>query len=127
GGAVSLAGGAALLAIVPASPATATPAMLQAAIKKVTGGAPLRKGRVTLDIPPLVENGNTVPVTVTVESPMTDNDFVRSIHILNEKNPQPNVIGVRIGPRAGKAAFSTRIKLADAQQVVAVAEMNDGT
>ena len=94
---------------------------MQAAIKKVVGEAPLRKGKVTIDVPPLVENGNTVPLTVSVESPMTATDYVKAIHVFNEKNPQPNVIGVQLGPRAGKAALSTRIKLADAQKVVAVA------
>ena len=121
------AAGIALAAVVAIRPGRATPAMLQAAIKKVIGDAPLRKGKVTIDVPPLVENGNTVPITVSVESPMTATDHVRAIHVFNEKNPQPNVIGVHLGPRAGKAALSTRIKLADAQKVVAVAQLSDGS
>ena len=83
------------------------------------------KGRVTLDIPPLVENGNTIATSVAVESPMTATDYVKAIHIFNEKNPQPNVISVHLSPRAGRAAFSTRIRLADSQNVVAIAEMSD--
>jgi sulfur-oxidizing protein SoxY len=68
-----------------------------------------------------------VPCTVTVDSPMTANDYVRAIHIFNEKNPQPNVISVKLGPRAGKAGFSTRIRLADTQNITAIAEMSDGS
>jgi len=84
-------------------------------------------GRVKLGIPPLVENGNTVPVTVTVDSPMTETDHVSAIHVFNEKNPQPYVIGMSLGPRAGRAVVSTRIKLADSQQVIAIAQMSDGS
>ncbi len=107
--------------------AKATPDTMQAAITGVFGNAEIGKGRVTLDIPPLVENGNTVPLTVSVESPMTATDFVKAIHIFNEKNPQPNVIGIHLGPRAGKARISTRIRLADSQKVVAIAQMSDGS
>jgi sulfur-oxidizing protein SoxY len=105
----------------------ATPASLGAAIRDVVGEAPLKEGRVKLAIPPLVENGNTVPLDVAVDSPMTAADHVRTIHIFNEKNPQPNVISVKLGPRAGRARFTTRFRLADTQTVVAVAELSDGT
>ena len=100
---------------------------MKAAIREVIGEAPVRKGRVTLEIPPLVENGNTIAMSVAVESPMTEKDHVKAVHVFNEKNPQPNIIGVHFGPRAGRAAFSTRIRLADSQTVVAIAEMSDGT
>jgi sulfur-oxidizing protein SoxY len=113
------------IALVP--PATATPAMLDEAIRGVVGKSTLKTGRVTLDMPPLVENGNAVPLTITVDSPMTAQDHVKAIHVFNEKNPQPHVISVVLGPRAGKAALSTRIKLADAQRVVGIAEMSDGS
>jgi len=106
--------------------AAATPETMAAAIKQVTGDAAVRPGRVTLDIPPLVENGNTVPLTVSVESPMTEADFIKAIHVFNEKNPQPHVFDARLSPRNGKAAVSTRIKLADAQKVVAIAETSKG-
>jgi len=82
---------------------------------------------VKLDIPPLSENGNTVATSVTVESPMTAKDYVKAIHLFAEKNPQPNIISVHLGPRAGKAAIATRIRLADTQTVTAIAEMSDGS
>jgi sulfur-oxidizing protein SoxY len=101
--------------------------MLEAAIRSIVGKSAVQKGKVTLDVPPLVENGNAVPVTIIVDSPMTESDHVKTIHVFNEKNPQPYVISVVFGPRAGRARISTRIKLADAQRVVAVAEMSDGS
>jgi sulfur-oxidizing protein SoxY len=125
--AARLAAGASLITVAWHRTAEATPESMRAAIEKVTGEAQLRAGRVTLDLPPLVENGNAVPMTVAVESPMTAADHVKAIHVFNEKNPQPHVISVSLGPRAGRARLSTRIKLADAQRVVAVAEMSDGT
>jgi sulfur-oxidizing protein SoxY len=82
---------------------------------------------VTLDLPPLVDNGNTVPMSVAVDSPMTPADHVKSIHVFTEKNPQPNVVGVFLGPRAGRARFSTRIRIADSQTVLAIARMSDGS
>src|SRR4051812_29158840 len=85
--------------------AEATPATMQTAIRNVFGNAEIGRGRVSLDIPSLVENGNAVPMTVSVESPMTATDYVKSIHVFNEKNPQPNVISVHLGPRAGKASI----------------------
>jgi sulfur-oxidizing protein SoxY len=122
-----LAGGTALACVLATGSSRATPATMLAAIRKVVGEAPLRRGKITIDVPPLVENGNTVPLTVSVESPMTATDYVKAIHVFNEKNPQPNIIGAHLGPRAGKAALSTRIKLADAQKIIAVAELSDGT
>jgi sulfur-oxidizing protein SoxY len=103
------------------------PGQMEAAIRRALGEATIRKGRVMLDLPPLVENGNVVPLTVAVDSPMTKDDFVKAIHVFNEKNPQPNVISVRLGPRAGKAEISTRIRLATTQKLMAIAEMSDGT
>lgn len=119
--------GAGILSGLPLSAARATPQTMQDAIRKIVGEAALRPGKVTLDVPPLVENGNTVPLTVSVDSPMTAADHVRAIHIVNEKNPQPHVISVTLGPRAGRASLSARIKLADSQQVMALAEMSDGS
>jgi sulfur-oxidizing protein SoxY len=125
--AARLAAGASLLSVAWHATAEATPDSMRAAIEKVVGEAPVKPGRVTLDLPPLVENGNAVPMTVAVESPMTPADHVKAIHVFNEKNPQPHVISVALGPRAGRARLATRIKLADAQRVVAVAEMSDGS
>jgi len=126
-GAGKFAGGFALVSVLPVEQARATPDTMAAAIKKVVGSAPLRKGKVTLDIPPLVENGNSVAVEVTVESPMTLDAHVKAIHVFNEKNPQPNVASVHLGPRAGRASLATRARLADSQRIVAVAELSDGT
>jgi sulfur-oxidizing protein SoxY len=125
-GAGALAGGGALLRLA-VRPAEATPQSMRQAVAKFVGEAPVKKGKVKLDLPPLVENGNTVPCTVSVESPMTAASYVKAIHVFNEKNPLPDVIGVRLGPRAGRAQFSTRIRLADSQTVTAIAEMSDGT
>jgi sulfur-oxidizing protein SoxY len=122
--AAALAGGGVLLSI---RPAAATPEMMKDAVRAVIGEAPVKKGKVKLDLPPLVENGNSVPCIVSVESPMTADDYVKAIHIFNEKNPQPNVISVKLGPRAGRASFSTRIRLADSQTVTAIAELSDGS
>jgi sulfur-oxidizing protein SoxY len=97
------------------------------AIRAVVGEAPLEKGRVKLEMPAIVENGNTVPLTVSVDSPMTATDYVETIHLFNQKNPQPYITAFHIGPRAGKARVSTRIRLADSQRLVAVARMRDGS
>ncbi len=121
---LELAGGAAI-AVVTVRPLAATPAMLNSAIRNVVGEAPVRAGKVTLDIPPLVENGNTVPMVVRVASAMTEKDYVKSIHVFNEKNPQPNVGNFYIGPTAGRAQVATRIRLADTQKVVAIARLSD--
>ena len=118
--------GAALVTLLPLGSAHATPADLEAMIKEVTGGAVLRPGRIKLDIPPLIENGNTVPLTVSVESPMTETDHVKAIHVFNEKNPQPHVFNAFLGPRNGKAVVGTRIKLADTQKIFCIAEMSNG-
>jgi sulfur-oxidizing protein SoxY len=123
-----LAGGAAALGMLPdltLRPVEATPAMLASAIRNVVGDAKVNTGRVKLDIPPLVENGNTVPMTVSVLSPMTADDHVKSIHVFNEKNPQPNIGNFYLGPRAGRAQISTRIRLADSQKIVAIARLSD--
>ena len=106
-------------------PAIATPAAMAAAIREVVGESALHQGRVKLDIPPLVENGNIVSVTVSIDSPMNELDHVKSIHIFNEKNPQPNVTIFHLTPRAGRARVSTRIRLANSQKVVAIARLSD--
>ncbi len=120
-------GAGAVVALVGLRPAQATPDMMKAAIRDVVKGAVVRSGKVKLDVPPLVENGNTVPLTVSVESPMTEAEHVVSIHIFNEKNPQPNVGNFYIGPRAGRAQVSTRIRLADTQTLTAIAKLSDGS
>ena len=102
-------------------------AALAAAVRKVTGGAQVHEGRVTLDVPPLIDNGNTVPVSVEVQSPMNDAEHVKAIHVFTEKNPQPYVITARLGARAGRARISTRARIADTGTVLAIAQMSDGS
>jgi sulfur-oxidizing protein SoxY len=102
------------------------PDELASAVRQYTGGKPVQAGRVKFEIASIVENGNSVPVTVSVDSPMTASDHVKSIAIFNEKNPQRDVVVTRLGPRAGRARMSTRIRLATSQKLVAVAETADG-
>ena len=127
---LGLAGSAAVISVAPIvtlRPSEATPAMLASAIRNVVSAAVVQTGRVKIDVPPLVENGNTVPMTVSVTSPMTAEDHVKSIHVFNEKNPQPNIGNFYLGPRAGRAQISTRIRLADSQKIVAIAQLSDGS
>ena len=107
-------------------PALATAAELDAAIRTYTGGTLPRAGRVVLDIASLVDNGNAVPLSVSVDSPMSDTDHVTGIAVFNELNPQREVISATLGP-LGVARLSTRIRLATSQKLVAVARMNDGS
>ena len=121
----SLAAGAGLAGV--AGDADATPAQMQDALRKMVGNNTIRRGKVKLELPPLIDNGNAVPMTVSVESPMTPADHVKAIHVVTEKNPQPNVVSVYLGPRAGRARMVTRVRIADTQTVTAVAELSDGT
>jgi len=114
------------IAVLPLASAYATPEALRAAIKEVVGDKTLREGKVVLDIPSLIENGNAVPLTVTVDSPMTADDRIKAIHVFNEKNPQPHVYNAWLGPSVAKAEIATRIKLGDSQRIVAIAETSKG-
>jgi sulfur-oxidizing protein SoxY len=105
----------------------ATPAEMEAAIKDFTGGAKVSDGGVTVDIPVLLESGHSVPMTVTVESPMTPAEHVKRLAVFNERNPQPNVAIFEFSPRSGRAFASTRMRLGDSQKVVAIAQMSDGS
>lgn len=114
--------------LAPAStPALANGDQLAAAIREITKGAPVRETGVKLTLPVLAENGNSVPLAVSVESPMTAADHVRAIHIISEKNPVPVIARFRLGPRAGRAEVRTNVRLATGQKVVALAEASDGT
>lgn len=119
--------GLALGAGVIVRPAFATSSEMQAAIRGYANGSPVKTGRVLLDVSPLVENGNAVPITVRVESPMTAAEHVTGIAVFNDRNPQRDVVRFTLGPRAGRAVVSTRIRLATSQQLVAVARLSDGT
>jgi sulfur-oxidizing protein SoxY len=107
--------------------AGATPAAMDEAIRALVGEATITPGKVKLELPPIVENGNTVSMSISVESPMTEAEHVTSIHLFNEKNPQPYLAAFHLGPRTGKAAVSTRIRLAASQRVVAIARLADGS
>jgi sulfur-oxidizing protein SoxY len=123
----ALAAGAAALVTLVVRPALATTQTMQAAIGEFSGGAAITPGRVTMDIPPLVENGNSVPLTITVDSPMTETDFVKTIAVFNERNPQPNIGTFHLNARSGRAFVSTRIRLGDSQTITAIAQMSDGS
>jgi len=102
-------------------------AAFQAALRKIVGDAKVQRGRVKLQLPPLIDNGNSVPLSVTVESPMNAADHVKAIYVLTEKNPLPDVVSAALGPRAGRASLATRVRLADTQTVTAIAQMSDGS
>ena len=108
-------------------PARATPEALQAALQAFGGGQVPRDGRVTLDIAPLIDNGNVVPVSVAVQSAMSADDHVRRIGIFTELNPQPDVAIFHLGPRSGRALVGTRMRLATSQTITALALMSDGS
>ncbi len=118
---------AATASVLPALKAFASVDDATQAVDKILGGRSAQVGRVTLEIPPLVENGNLVTMKVSVQSPMTEADYVRAIHIVAEGNPLPNVVSFFLSPRAGRAAITTRIRLGDSQRVRAIAQMGDGS
>lgn len=120
-----LSGVVGVAALVMVRPALARPS-LDAAVALFAGGREVKPGRVRFDIPPLVENGNAVGVTITVDSLMTETDHVKRIALFNERNPQADMAVFHLGPRAGRAVVSTRVRLATSQTVVALAEMSDG-
>ncbi len=131
-----IAGGALLPSLLPLSspvhaqlPPTERPPLdvVVPVLKDITRGAPVRESRVKLEIPHLAENGHLVPLSVSVESPMTPADHVRTIYLLSEKNPRPVIAKFGLSPGTGRAALTTRIRLAGAQYVVALAQMSDGS
>ncbi len=94
--------------------------------KKFTGGAVPVEGKVKLDLPEIAENGNTVPITVTVESPMTEKDYITDVIVLADGNPNAGIATFHFTPASGVAEANTRIRLANTQNIVAVAKTNDG-
>jgi len=121
--------GAAGVLVAPALPraARAQYNSIESLIRAITGGAPLNQGRVTLELPQLADNGNSVPMRVAVASPMTSADYVKSIHLLSERNPVPRMATFYLGPRTGRAEIRSRVRLAGSQRVTAVAELSDGS
>ena len=118
---------AAAASVLPTLNAFATVDDATQAVDKILGGRSAQVGRVTLEIPPLVENGNLVTMKVSVQSPMTEADYVRAVHVVAEGNPLPNVVSFFLSPRSGRAAVTTRIRLGDSQRVRAIAQMSDGS
>lgn len=120
--------GAAFFAQALARPAAAQDAAaMAAAVAQFAGGQAVRAGRVKLEVAPLVDNGNVVPLRVRVDSPMSASDHVAEIAVFNEKNPQRDVARFTLGPRSGRADVATRIRLATSQKLVALARMSDGS
>jgi sulfur-oxidizing protein SoxY len=109
------------------SPARAAKNDSEELIKKFTGGKPATEGRVRLDLPEIAENGNTVPMTVSVESPMTEQSYVSDVLIVSDGNPRGGIATFHFSPASGMAEVNTRIRLAETQHVIAVAKMNDGS
>jgi sulfur-oxidizing protein SoxY len=99
----------------------------EGAIKSILKGAPMQRGRVKLELPKLAENGHSVALTVSVESPMTEQDHVRRIDLVSEKNPVPHMATFVLGPRAGRAEIGTRVRLNGTQRMTAIAELSDGS
>jgi sulfur-oxidizing protein SoxY len=98
----------------------------QEALQKVVGDAKPVEGKLTLEMPEIAENGNTVPFSVSVDSPMTEKDYVKAIHVIATANPQPGVATFRLTPLSGKATVASRMRLARTQEVISVAELSDG-
>jgi sulfur-oxidizing protein SoxY len=122
------AGGLAVIgmALVPRAVLADTDSMA-AAIQERIGGTAMQDGRIGLELPQIAENGNTVPISFEVDSPMSESDYVKAVHVFAEKNPLPNVATFHFTPRSGKARASTRMRLLKTQNIVAVAEMSDGS
>lgn len=123
---IVLAGAAAAAAGLLPKVSLADKAAMEEAVKAV-GGASASSGGITLDLPQIAENGNTVPVGIAVESPMTADNYVKTVHLFAEGNPNPEVCSLHFTPASGAAKASTRIRLAKTQNIVAVAEMSDGS
>ena len=100
---------------------------VMAEIKKLYGDKPLGEGKIKLDVPEIAENGLVVPVNVEVESPMTEADYVKAVHIYADGNPQPGIVSYSFTPACGKASAATRMRLAQTQNIVCVAEMSNGS
>lgn len=99
---------------------------IDAMLKKVVGDAKPTLARIAIDLPEIAENGNTVPFSVTVESPMSDADNVKALHIIATGNPQPDIAVFNFTPQSGKAYVSSRMRLGKTQDVYAIAQMSDG-
>jgi sulfur-oxidizing protein SoxY len=122
---------AAALAAWIASAGTATaeekPPTFDEIYKKIVGDKKPEEGKVTIDLPEIAENGNTVPYTISVASPMSDADYVKAIHVMAPGNPGPMIASFHFTPLAGEANVSSRMRLAKTQDIIAVAELSNGS
>lgn len=129
--ALLLAAGATIVAagsvVLKSGTANADQKMVDESVMKLIGDKKPVDGKITLELPQIAENGNTVPVGFTVDSPMTADNYVKSVHLFAEGNPAPDVASLHFTPMSGKASAATRIRLAGTQNIVAVAEMSDGS
>ncbi len=119
--------GLAGLSLLVTSPASATPEEVATAISKLYGDKKFASGKIKMDVPEIAENGLVVPISVEVESPMTDADHVKAVHVFAEGNPLPNVVSYKFTPACGKASATTRMRLAQTQDIICIAEMSDGS
>jgi sulfur-oxidizing protein SoxY len=127
---IAAAAATAALALVPGLPALAQqqpePKAWETLVKKILGEAKPVEGKLAIDMAEIAENGNTVPFTVGVESPMTDKDYVKAIHLISTANPRPEVVVFRFTPACGVAKAESRMRLVGTQDVIAIAELSDG-
>ena len=110
-----------------ANGARAAPEDMAREIRRVIGAATVKEGRVKLTLPELTENGNSSPLGITVDSPMTATDYVKAVHIFSERNPVAYIARLGLSPRAGRAKLATSIRIAESQFITVVAEMADGS
>ena len=101
--------------------------VIQPLVQSITRGAPVREGRVSVEIPRLAENANAVPLKVTVDCAMTERDFVRTIHVLSERNPRPVIAAFHLNPYSGRAEVSTRVRVNGTQRLHVIAGLSDGS
>lgn len=125
--AFALGGGFVMLALMPMAADAEVSNDAAKWIEKFTGGKQPAKGKIALDLPAIAENGNTVPLSLTVESPMTAESYVKDVMILADGNPNAGVATLTFTPLSGRAEASVRIRLAATQNVVAIARMSDGS
>lgn len=120
--------GALAAGLVPLSgPALADAAAVEDAVKKLLGEVKPQQGKISLEVPEVAESGASVPFTVAVQSPMTDKDYVKAIHVLADGNPLPGIASFHLTPASGKAQVSLRMRLAKTQNVRAMAVLSDGS
>jgi sulfur-oxidizing protein SoxY len=112
--------------IAAARPAAATPQAAAAEIAKFTGGRAPEKGRISINLPEIAENGNTVPLSIVVESPMSADDYVSEIMVVSEGNPRPGLATFHLTPMSGRAEVATRIRLGATQNIVVMAKTSKG-